>query len=97
MSADRHQQLMRDYPSYRRNCDENGNFVLDKFRRQIYSESCSLCQHLTNCGLRMCDVFPEEYGIPDEIWSGKNRHTSAYPGDRGVQFARFHPPAKERA
>jgi len=31
-----------------------------------------------------CSAFPD--GIPDDIRSGMNRHTSEYPGDRGFRF-----------
>lgn len=90
----KHQELMDKYPSYRKNCDENGNYVLDKFRRSPYSEVCIHCQHLISPGFRQCAAFPDEYGIPDEIWSGANKHQAPYPGDHGIQFVRYQPTKK---
>ena len=59
--------------------------------------SCSICKHFRGvltlpdppAGLEPptvthCDAFPD--GIPDAISEDRNRHTSAFPGDHGIQF-----------
>ena len=35
---------------------------------------------------RKCEAFPD--GIPLEIWTGENNHTTAYPNDRKIRFER---------
>lgn len=63
-------------------------FELDKeFDRPIYSPVCTFCRHLGDWGLKEahCAAFGDE-PIPDEIWSGRNKHLESYPGDRGVRF-----------
>ena len=49
-----------------------------------YSEVCNRCRHLDDSGKRVCEAFPD--GIPDLIWTGKNKHTGAYHGDHGIHF-----------
>lgn len=52
----------------------------------LYSSVCSGCVHYDskNASFKRCEAFPD--GIPQEIFSGENEHTSAYPGDNGIQF-----------
>ena len=57
-----------------------------EFKISVVSRVCSFCQRFdrTNPVARKCSAFPE--GIPLEIWKGENDHTTAYPGDNGIQF-----------
>lgn len=57
----------------------------------VFSSVCTRCKHLDRSVSRAvtgerarCVAFPE--AIPDEIWLGKNPHTTPYSGDNGVQF-----------
>ena len=45
---------------------------------------CPFCKHLIDGRARTCAAFPE--GIPNEITSGANDHTSPVEGDNGIQF-----------
>jgi len=45
--------------------------------------SCPTCQHYR--GALTCEAFPE--GIPDEIVSGMNPHTSPVKGDHALRYA----------
>ena len=45
---------------------------------------CMTCKHFDAQGI--CEAFPD--GIPAEIYSGHNKHTKPYPGDRGIQYER---------
>lgn len=58
--------------------------------RSLFSSVCSFCQHFhENSALgkvKTCNAFPK--GIPKEIWSGQNKHTTPYPGDNGITFLR---------
>jgi hypothetical protein len=38
--------------------------------------------------INICEAFPYPKGIPDEINSGKNDHTTPYPGDNGIRYER---------
>lgn len=61
--------------------------IIDDSRanRIKYSPVCLRCKNLTGQGLtETCIAFPN--GIPYEIWSGENKHTSPYPGDHGIHF-----------
>lgn len=54
-----------------------------------YSEVCTFCSNYlpgSETGVT-CRAFSEK--IPDEIWSGKNKHTEPYPGDHGIRFERI--------
>jgi hypothetical protein len=60
------------------------SFVLDPPHPPIYSPVCSFCAYLDADGNPVCEAFPG--GIPNEIWSGTNQHTEAFPGDNGLRF-----------
>ena len=51
---------------------------------ELDSDVCLFCDHIIDMFDRTCKAFPE--GIPKEIWYGKNRHLSPYPGDHGYQY-----------
>lgn len=61
---------------------------------------CVYCRHLDVKSIRggperahpRCPAFPD--GIPQAIWQGWNRHTSPFPGDRGIQFEERDKPAE---
>ena len=64
-------------------------FVLDKSKRlMLFSSVCSRCKHFDPSSIAKpnmtCKAFAK--GIPMEIWSGQNPHTSPYKGDNGIQF-----------
>ena len=44
---------------------------------------CLKCRHYIEADTEY-PCFPD--GIPDDIWSGKVKHTEPYPGDNGYQF-----------
>lgn len=44
--------------------------------------SCSKCVWML--AERACLAFP--FGIPDDIWQGKNKHEKLYKGDHNIQF-----------
>ncbi len=50
------------------------------------SRVCTICANFdaSKPVARQCSAFPD--GIPLEIWTGENNHTSAYPGDGGIRF-----------
>ena len=52
----------------------------------LYSSVCSRCVHYDskNASFKRCEAFPN--GIPQEIFSGENKHIEAYPGDGGIRF-----------
>lgn len=52
--------------------------------RTFISRVCSACKHFRSS--HSCDAFPEEDGIPVEIWTGEHDHQSPYPGDGGIQW-----------
>ena len=63
---------------------------LDKsFEVPIYSMVCNLCKHhrpeQAEHG-RTCAAYPKADSIPLEIWTGKNKHKSPFPGDHGIQL-----------
>ena len=66
---------------------ENDGYLIDD--REVYetliSPVCGNCKHL-NIGTRQCTAFDQ---IPDEIWEGKNKHLSSYPGDGGIIYEKF--------
>lgn len=45
---------------------------------------CRKCKHWY--GWNTCAAFPN--GMPDDIWTGKVKHTRPYPGDNGIRFER---------
>jgi len=47
----------------------------------VYSPVCLFCKHLINADplIRKCKAFKE---IPLKIWTGKNKHTKLYPGQK---------------
>lgn len=64
------------------------NLSLDENMGQlVISPVCSLCKHYTPIAgnIRKCKAFKN---IPLEIWSGEDKHTEPYPGDRGIRFER---------
>jgi len=54
--------------------------------RPLVSPVCSFCKNLHRDRARACKAFDIEKSIPDEIWSGKNKHTEPVRGDQGIQF-----------
>lgn len=58
----------------------------DEAIRFVSSPVCTFCSHLHDHkpGRQTCAAFPR--GIPDEIWDGKNPHTSPVEGDNGIVF-----------
>ena len=62
-----------------------GTITLDKGSEHAeYSTVCHLCKHLVDGAKRSCEAFPQ--GIPWDIWDGRNKHTEAVQGDRGIRF-----------
>ncbi len=69
-------------------------FEIDKDHELLpFSEVCSRCAHnfprpaseFTSADpTGRCKAFPN--GIPFDIWTGKNKHDSPYPGDNGITF-----------
>lgn len=51
-----------------------------------YSAVCMLCKHYRPEQGRACAAFPKADGIPLEIWTGENKHTTPVAGDHGIQF-----------
>lgn len=49
-----------------------------------YSPVCLYCDRYDGYDVKKCRAFPS--GIPDEIFTGKDKHQFPYPGDRGYQF-----------
>jgi hypothetical protein len=49
-----------------------------------YSPVCLYCDRYNGYGVKECRAFPS--GIPEEIFTGKNKHQFPYSGDRGYQF-----------
>lgn len=58
----------------------------DKFTHKMseieWESSCGLCRHLR--ANQTCVAFPR--GIPREIWDGKHKHKTPYPGDNGIRY-----------
>lgn len=80
--------------SVEREDSEKVVMVLDKDSHlPLYSPTCAHCRHLRSLAMRCCDAFPEEYGIPVEIWMGENAHRTPYPGDHGIRFEARKPAA----
>lgn len=54
----------------------------------MFSNVCSRCQHFDEMSpfgeRKVCRAFSQ--GIPAEIWTGQNKHTSPFPGDNGIMF-----------
>jgi len=48
----------------------------------VRASLCWSCSHF-HSGVGTCDAFPES--VPDEIFYGGD-HTSAVPGDHGIQY-----------
>ena len=59
-------------------------------KRSLFSPVCNFCQHFHENSAfgetKTCAAFPS--GIPEEIWQGKNKHLTPYPGDNGITFLR---------
>lgn len=51
-----------------------------------YSPVCSHCNNLIDPIQHTCIAFNSPRMIPDEIWSGKNKHTSHVDGDNNILF-----------
>ena len=49
---------------------------------RITTARCFMCKHYTE--EMNCSAFPD--GIPEEIATGGDKHTTPYPGDNGIQF-----------
>jgi hypothetical protein len=65
--------------------DQDSTIHLDRGTRlPIYSPVCTFCARWIVGPDQKCEAFPE--GIPEEIWTGENDHTSPFPGDGGLQF-----------
>jgi hypothetical protein len=64
--------------------------------RVLYSDICLNCRHYnwdrSTGDSRVCDAFAN---IPQEIWDGKNPHTSSYSGDNGILFEPREVPLKQ--
>ena len=52
----------------------------------LFSAVCTVCGHYDskNASFKRCEAFPD--GIPQEIFSGRNKHTQSYKGDKGIKF-----------
>lgn len=60
--------------------------------------ACPLCLHLRmppdRQGRLFCDAFPDGDGIPANILSGENLHTTPVEGDHGIVFTPSSPDAR---
>lgn len=61
----------------------DGGFDMDDGRK-AYSSVCTFCLFSKCYPVGTCRAFPQ--GIPDDIWEGRNPHTEAAAGDRGMRF-----------
>ncbi len=54
----------------------------------MFSPVCDRCKHKIDKYkegvLGHCKAYPE--GIPEVIWTGKNKHRKPFKGDNGIQF-----------
>jgi hypothetical protein len=57
-------------------------FVLDD--GPACSVVCTYCDNFDNSADKACKAFPD--GIPNAIWSGKNKYLGAISGDHGYRF-----------
>lgn len=59
--------------------------TLDDFELMFpkYSEVCAYCKNLIPNRFRSCKAFPEHNGIPYDIWTGGNPHTTRHPDQTG--------------
>lgn len=63
---------------------DNPNLLDGPYSNPI-SPVCTFCKNLIDEGVnRTCRAFPDV--IPVQIWTGRNRHTEAFPGDNGIRF-----------
>jgi hypothetical protein len=57
-----------------------------EYAKYALSPVCMYCKNLNLEVPGTCAAFPD--GIPDEIYSGRDKHTSPFPGDHGIRFER---------
>ena len=61
------------------------DYIIDDMSATGYTFSpiCTYCKHISDITIRKCRAFDS---IPDEIWTGKNKHNKPHGGDSGITF-----------